>query len=258
MAAVKARSPPEPTGPGRPVDGCSTAPVSLFITDGYAATTMERIAEDAGVAVQTLYYTFGTKGQLLCEVVEVTAAGEEDAVPVPSAPGCRRCWPPPQASGSWHSRWSTAPTSSCGPLRSGRPSPRPLQTPTSSSTGERWPPAGAPARPGWWLGWPSWARSDTGSTPDRATDIVVTLFGHDVFRSLVTEAGWGVPEYKAWLLTTLAQQLLQRARLTKRPSRTCPTQSHYQRDRAAPICALASQRSPMSQHTADDDPTPSK
>ena len=49
-----------------------------------------------------------------------------------------------------------------------------------------------------------------GLTPDRATDLVVVLFGHDVFRSLVSEAGWSVPEYKAWLLTTLAQQLLQR------------------------------------------------
>jgi hypothetical protein len=47
-------------------------------------------------------------------------------------------------------------------------------------------------------------------TRDRATDIVVALFGHDVFRSLVSEATWTVPEYKAWLLTTLAQQLLRR------------------------------------------------
>ncbi len=38
----------------------------------------------------------------------------------------------------------------------------------------------------------------------------VVLFGHDVFTGLVTQAGWSVPEYKAWLLTTLAHQLLQR------------------------------------------------
>ncbi len=58
----------------------------LFVTQGYAATTMERIADDAGVAVQTLYYSFRTKGQLLCEVVEATAAGEDDAVPVTQRP----------------------------------------------------------------------------------------------------------------------------------------------------------------------------
>ena len=42
-----------------------------------------------------------------------------------------------------------------------------------------------------------------GLEPDRATDLVVILFGHDVFRSLVGEAGWSVPDYKAWLFTTL-------------------------------------------------------
>ena len=39
------------------------------------------------------------------------------------------------------------------------------------------------------------------------------LFGHDTFTSLVTDAGWSVVEYKAWLFTTLTQQLLQRPRL---------------------------------------------
>ena len=53
-----------------------------------------------------------------------------------------------------------------------------------------------------------------GLPPERATDRVVVLFGHDVFTGVVTQAGWSVPEYKAWLLTTLAQQLLQRPRLT--------------------------------------------
>ena len=48
-----------------------------------------------------------------------------------------------------------------------------------------------------------------GLDPDRATDLVVVLFGHDVFRSLVSEAGWDVVAYKAWLFTTLVQQLLQ-------------------------------------------------
>ena len=54
----------------------------LFIEQGYAGTTVEQIAADAGVAVQTVYYTFRTKGLLLRELVEVTAAGEEPAVPV--------------------------------------------------------------------------------------------------------------------------------------------------------------------------------
>ena len=52
-----------------------------FVREGYAATTMQQIADDAGVAVQTVYYSFGTKGKLLCEVVEATASGGQDVSP---------------------------------------------------------------------------------------------------------------------------------------------------------------------------------
>jgi AcrR family transcriptional regulator len=40
----------------------------LFIRDGYDATTMQAVAEEAGVAVQTVYFTFRTKAGLLREV----------------------------------------------------------------------------------------------------------------------------------------------------------------------------------------------
>jgi hypothetical protein len=43
---------------------------------------------------------------------------------------------------------------------------------------------------------------------ERATDLAVVLAGPDVYRGLVQEARWPVPAYKAWLFTTLVQQLL--------------------------------------------------
>ena len=43
---------------------------------------------------------------------------------------------------------------------------------------------------------------------EKATDLVFLLAGHDPYRTLVLDAGWAVPEYKAWLFTTLIQQLL--------------------------------------------------
>ncbi len=52
-----------------------------------------------------------------------------------------------------------------------------------------------------------------GLDTDRATDLVVVLFGHAVFQGLVIEAGWSVPDYKAWIFSTLVQQLMQRPRL---------------------------------------------
>ena len=44
---------------------------------GYEATTMTAIAERAGVAVQTLYFTFHTKPAILSEVLHATVVGFE-------------------------------------------------------------------------------------------------------------------------------------------------------------------------------------
>src|SRR6478735_5690169 len=82
MAAVKAPRPTRAEQARQTRNRMLGSARELFITDGYGSTTMERIARDAGVAVQTLYYTFRTKGQLLCEVVEATAAGDDRAAPV--------------------------------------------------------------------------------------------------------------------------------------------------------------------------------
>jgi len=206
---------------------------ALFISDGYAATTMERIADTAGVAVQTLYYTFRTKGQLLCEVVETTAAGDGEAVPV-----AQRAW--------------------VQDMLASRSGPRVLALAVEHGAdifvraAPLWPVvAAAAADPKVEHYWGRVAadrragqarmvgRLDElgvlrpGLEPDRATDVVVVLFGHDVFRSLVTQAGWSVPEYKAWLFTTLAQQLLQQHRIPP-TSHSDLTYSHLVTSRAAP------------------------
>ena len=49
----------------------------LFCTKGYVATTMEAIAAEAGVAVQTLYFTFHTKGAILSETSAAAVLGFE-------------------------------------------------------------------------------------------------------------------------------------------------------------------------------------
>jgi len=57
------------------------AAYELFCSDGYRTTTMEAIAERAGVAVQTLYFTFHTKDELFQEVHERTVLGDENLPP---------------------------------------------------------------------------------------------------------------------------------------------------------------------------------
>ena len=53
-----------------------------FLERGYVGTTMEGIAERAGVAVQTVYYVFGTKHSVLAAVLDASIVGDHDAVPL--------------------------------------------------------------------------------------------------------------------------------------------------------------------------------
>ena len=52
-----------------------------FCESGFRATTMEAIADRAGVAVQTLYFTFHTKADLIQAVHERTVLGKDPLPP---------------------------------------------------------------------------------------------------------------------------------------------------------------------------------
>jgi AcrR family transcriptional regulator len=52
------------------------AALRLFLRRGYAATTIEAIAREAGVAPATIYQAFGTKQAILARVLDVTVAGD--------------------------------------------------------------------------------------------------------------------------------------------------------------------------------------
>ena len=184
----------------------------LFVRQGYAATTMDQIASQAGVAVQTVYYTFRTKGALLCEVMDVTAAGAETAPPVAQRPWMREAMssPSPQRALALVIEHGTSIFERAAPL---------------------WPAINAAAAADPTVG-EYWTRVTTnrrssqyalvrrladlgglrpGLDVERGTDLVVVLLGHDVYSGLVVRAGWAVPAYKAWLFATLAQQLLGRS-----------------------------------------------
>src|SRR5512140_993625 len=46
-----------------------------FAAQGYAATTMGQVAADAGVAVQTVYFVFHTKPELLVATLKIAGGG---------------------------------------------------------------------------------------------------------------------------------------------------------------------------------------
>src|SRR2546421_12007827 len=59
-----------------------TAARTLFLTHGYAETSMPEIAKAAGVSVQTVYKAFANKATLLKAVFDVSVAGDDEPVPI--------------------------------------------------------------------------------------------------------------------------------------------------------------------------------
>ena len=69
------------------------AAYDLFSASGYLGTTMSEVAQQAGVAVPTIYYTFGTKAVLLEEALGAAIVGFDRWREPPPDPESRSCCP---------------------------------------------------------------------------------------------------------------------------------------------------------------------
>src|SRR5689334_15071718 len=58
----------------------------LFLAQGYAATSIAAIAEEAGVAPETVYATFKNKRALLKELIDVRVAGDDEPIAINDRP----------------------------------------------------------------------------------------------------------------------------------------------------------------------------
>lgn len=70
----------------------------LFVGTGYAATTIQAVAERAGVAVQTVYAVYGSKRELLRQLIESAITGDDEAIPITERPEARAIADEPDAS----------------------------------------------------------------------------------------------------------------------------------------------------------------
>ena len=62
------------------------AAAEQFVERGYGATLLDQVAEQAGVAVQTVYFHFGNKPTLLKHVMDIAAVGDDEPVPLLERP----------------------------------------------------------------------------------------------------------------------------------------------------------------------------
>ncbi len=59
----------------------------LFIERGYSGATIEAIAQEAGVAAETVYATFGNKRAILSRLIDVSIVGDDESLPLLQRPG---------------------------------------------------------------------------------------------------------------------------------------------------------------------------
>lgn len=181
----------------------------LFVADGYGGTTIQAIADDAGVAVQTVYATFGNKRAILAELLDVSIAGDDAPVVV----NAREWMAPVFSAPTAEQRLRTYAAAVDRILDGAAPVFTVVAEAAASDpeiaelheTAEARRRAGAAsvvdaAR--------QVGRLKAGLTRSRAVDLVWLLNGPAVRNHLVGAAGWSRAAYVAWLADTLVDQLL--------------------------------------------------
>lgn len=182
------------------------AAYDLFCASGYEATTMQQVADKAGMAVQTLYLRFGTKDQLLAELEDVVILGGEPTSRLMEQPWVRslREERDPRRLLELFIDVETDIKERVCPLVAsvGRALPSDAATISRRETGrdqffgllvDRLDALGA-LRPG--------------VNRDRALDIMRAIDTFEGYVELTLRRGWSRDEYAAWFRGLMAQQLL--------------------------------------------------
>ncbi len=181
------------------------AAYDVFCEQGFKAATMDAIAQRAKVAVQTLYFTFHTKDELLREVHEWTVLGDD---PTP---------PPLQA---WYLEAVAEPDArrSLDLITAGLVSILVRVAPmipvfsavAGDPAGEVWASAQRLRRDGMQDLVDTLAKKQPlrkGLTKRHAVDLVFVLTGPETYGPLVLQAGWSHAQWSAWASRTLAHEL---------------------------------------------------
>jgi TetR/AcrR family transcriptional regulator, regulator of autoinduction and epiphytic fitness len=185
------------------------AAADLFTAQGYAATTMQQIAERADVAWQTVYAVFGTKAAVLSAVFDVAVAGDDEPVSVAERPfvqEIRAAAEPREKAAIFarHLRESAARTADIMSVIDSAAA-------TDPDVSELWRTLVGQGVRGMTLAATGF-RDQGVLRPDltvaRAADILWLYVGPWAYRVLVTERGWTPDEYEEWLARTLYVQLM--------------------------------------------------
>jgi AcrR family transcriptional regulator len=182
---------------------------ALFVHQGYVATTIEQIAEAAGVSKPTVFASVGNKRAIIKQLRDLAIAGDNQPVALAQRPWFKQALdePDPRRSLRLHARNVVRLHQAAGDLaevlRSGAGADQELRDLWQTAEHERRVDAGtiidALLRNG---------PLKAGLDREGAVDILWILASADNFQRLVRARAWSTQRYEHWLAQTLLDQLL--------------------------------------------------
>ena len=181
----------------------------LFAGIGYGATTLQQVADEAGVAVQTVYAAFGNKPALLEELLDTSIAGDDERVAVNDRDWMRDVFhhPDPTVRLGAYAAAVTGIHERAGDIFSvlhAAAAADPTLAPLAATTEQRRRSGANSVVAG--LDAIGALRDDLGV--DEAIDVLWTLNSPQVHQRLVRDCGWTVDRFQAWLADTFRTALL--------------------------------------------------
>ncbi|WP_433430630.1 TetR/AcrR family transcriptional regulator [Nonomuraea sp. CA-141351] len=184
----------------------------LFLEHGYGATSLQDVADRAGVAVQTIYFVFHNKRALLKELVDTTIAGDDEPVATMDRPWFREACAAATATDQLRrhvhgTRLILDRVASITKL---------LETAAANDPeiATMWPTEEDPrftvhstaaqaliAKPG----------ARPGVSASMASDLLYCLLSPDLYLTFVRDRGWPPAKWEAWAYETLHSQLCEGA-----------------------------------------------
>ncbi|MGW5646610.1 TetR/AcrR family transcriptional regulator [Saccharopolyspora sp. NPDC003752] len=180
----------------------------LFVERGYGATPLQDIADRAGVAVQTIYFTFRNKRNLLKEVVDTAIAGDDEPIATMDRPWFREALEAETAEAQL--RAHVAGTRPIMERVAAIAEVLRIAAATEPEVTELWPQGPDPrytvqaaaaaalvAKPG--------ARADV--TAEQAADVLFGLLSPELYLLVVRDRGWKPEQWEQWVFELLRAQL---------------------------------------------------
>lgn len=181
----------------------------LFTERGYTGATIEAVAQEAGVAPETVYAVFGNKRAVLAHLIDVSLGGDDEPIPLLQRPGPQAVLqePDPRQQLYLFAEDISAILERVAPIfeimRLAAKSEQDIADLLQNMLAERLRNMAMLVQR---LSEHSPLRE--GVTDAQAAEIVWTLTSPEVFRLLTVDRAWSREQYVRWLADALARLLL--------------------------------------------------